>query len=70
MAEKNSPTEKTAMRPFVITRAFDAPRELVWKAWTERQTFDTNHDGMRMGWTGTLDQRAHYLSKATAGGNR
>ncbi|HEX4342172.1 MAG TPA: SRPBCC family protein, partial [Verrucomicrobiae bacterium] len=22
--------------PFVITRTFDAPRELVWKAWTER----------------------------------
>src|SRR4051812_23002306 len=25
-----------ADRPFVISRAFDAPRELVWKAWTER----------------------------------
>lgn len=23
-------------RPFVISRTFDAPRELVWKAWTER----------------------------------
>jgi uncharacterized protein YndB with AHSA1/START domain len=23
--------------PFVITRTFDAPRELVWKAWTERE---------------------------------
>ena len=23
--------------PFVISRTFDAPRELVWKAWTERK---------------------------------
>ena len=24
-------------RPFIITRVFDAPRDLVWKAWTERE---------------------------------
>jgi len=31
MATENSPaTEK----PLVITRFFDAPRKLVWKAWT------------------------------------
>ena len=24
-------------RPFIITRTFDAPRALVWKAWTERE---------------------------------
>jgi len=23
-------------RPFVISRAFDWPRERLWKAWTER----------------------------------
>ncbi len=28
---------KTAEKPFVISRTFDAPRELVWKAWTERE---------------------------------
>lgn len=28
--------QKAGVRPFVITRTFDAPRELVWKAWTER----------------------------------
>ena len=27
----------TAAREFVITRDFDAPRDLVWKAWTERE---------------------------------
>jgi uncharacterized protein YndB with AHSA1/START domain len=27
------PTES----PFVISRVFDSPRELVWKAWTERE---------------------------------
>jgi uncharacterized protein YndB with AHSA1/START domain len=28
--------EQSVERPFVISRTFDAPRELVWKAWTER----------------------------------
>jgi uncharacterized protein YndB with AHSA1/START domain len=31
----NAPTQ-TAERELVITRVFDAPRELVWKAWTDR----------------------------------
>lgn len=30
---------------------------------SERQTFDGSHDGMRMGWTGTLDQLAAYLAQ-------
>jgi uncharacterized protein YndB with AHSA1/START domain len=30
----------------------------------ERKTFDTNHDSMRMGWTGSLDQLDAYLAKA------
>jgi uncharacterized protein YndB with AHSA1/START domain len=29
----------------------------------EQKTFDTNHDSMRMGWGGTLDQLASYLTK-------
>jgi uncharacterized protein YndB with AHSA1/START domain len=29
----------------------------------EQRTFDTNHNSMRMGWTGTLDQLAAYLAK-------
>ena len=29
----------------------------------ERKTFDTSHDGMRQGWTGTMDQLAAYLAK-------
>ncbi len=28
---------KSIVQPFVITREFSAPRELVWKAWTERE---------------------------------
>jgi len=28
---------QTIERPFVIARTFDAPRGLVWKAWTERE---------------------------------
>ena len=33
MAAKSGDTEK----PFVITRVFDAPRDLVWEAWTDRE---------------------------------
>jgi uncharacterized protein YndB with AHSA1/START domain len=29
---------KTMSQPFVISRVFAAPRELVWKAWTERES--------------------------------
>ncbi|MEA2712037.1 MAG: hypothetical protein QOF78_4638 [Phycisphaerales bacterium] len=32
----NMGSDSTADKPFVISRTFDAPRELVWKAWTER----------------------------------
>jgi uncharacterized protein YndB with AHSA1/START domain len=35
MSTPNHPAEKTAAQPFVITREFAAPRELVWQAWTE-----------------------------------
>ncbi len=30
----------------------------------EKRTFDSSHDGMRQGWTGTMDQLAEYLPKA------
>jgi uncharacterized protein YndB with AHSA1/START domain len=28
---------ESPVKPFVISRTFDAPREKVWKAWTERE---------------------------------
>jgi uncharacterized protein YndB with AHSA1/START domain len=31
---------------------------------TERQTFDTNHESMQGGWTGTFNQLAEYLARA------
>ena len=31
-----TPTVETTIEPFVISRTFDAPRQLVWQAWTER----------------------------------
>ena len=37
MAERSDAPTKTAERQLVITRLFDARRELVWKAWTERE---------------------------------
>jgi uncharacterized protein YndB with AHSA1/START domain len=39
MAAKNSPTTQPAEPGLVITRVFDAPRELVWKAWTQPEHF-------------------------------
>ena len=35
MTTLNSPTIKTADQGIIIERIIDAPRELVWKAWTE-----------------------------------
>ena len=35
MAAKNSPNSQTKQRELVITRIFEAPRSLVFKAWTE-----------------------------------
>ncbi len=32
---------------------------------SERNTFDTSHEGMTQGWTGTFDQLAEYLAKAS-----
>jgi uncharacterized protein YndB with AHSA1/START domain len=37
MAERTDAPTTTAERELVITRVFDAPRELVWKAWTDRE---------------------------------
>ena len=39
MPSKNVPPAKESVtdREFVISRVFDAPRELVWRAWTEPQ---------------------------------
>src|SRR6266496_2994918 len=34
--EKNNPAGNPAIKPFVISRAFDVPRERMWKAWMER----------------------------------
>ncbi len=35
MSAKSNPTGKPAQEGLVITRIFDAPRELVWRAWTD-----------------------------------
>jgi uncharacterized protein YndB with AHSA1/START domain len=39
MAERSKTTTKETGSELVITRTFDAPRELVWKAWTEPERF-------------------------------
>jgi len=31
--QKNNPNQDTSDREIVVTRVFDAPRELVFKAW-------------------------------------
>lgn len=37
MTQKNNPVPDTSDREIVISRVVDAPRELVWQAWTEPQ---------------------------------
>jgi uncharacterized protein YndB with AHSA1/START domain len=72
MSTQNNPAPEPAQRPFIISRAFDAPRELVWKAWT---------DSAHMKWWGPkgvtierpkLDLRPgglfHYCMKTPDGG--
>ena len=39
MTDHRSIRTKTDAQELVITRIFDAPRELVWKAWTEPERF-------------------------------
>jgi uncharacterized protein YndB with AHSA1/START domain len=36
MDEKNSGTATASAQDLAINRTFDAPRDIVWKAWTER----------------------------------
>jgi len=37
MTSKNNPAPNIPNHKLVVSREFDAPRELVWKAWTEPQ---------------------------------
>ena len=34
---ERAPAKGPAQRPFIISRTFDAPRKLMWKAWSERR---------------------------------
>jgi len=54
MAERTDAPTQTAERELVITRLFDAPPELVWKAWTER--------GLVLKWLGPKDFTAEDFS--------
>lgn len=46
-------TETTAAREITLTRVFEAPRELVWRAWTEPERL--THWWGRRGWTAPLE---------------
>jgi uncharacterized protein YndB with AHSA1/START domain len=37
-ATPNKPASATGTKPFIISRIFDAPRALVWKAWADADT--------------------------------
>ena len=54
MAAGNNLATESADRLLVITRIFDAPRELVWKAWTEPERMVKWH-GPR-GFTSTIER--------------
>ena len=74
MAEaSSSPVIEKGERELVMTRVFDAPRELVWKAWTEPERL-AQWWGPR-GWTTTnyaMDVRPggvwHYCMRGPDGG--
>jgi uncharacterized protein YndB with AHSA1/START domain len=55
---RNTPTKDAADRELVITRVFDAPRELLWKAWTEPERLKFWWAPKGSTWvSGTLDLR-------------
>jgi len=43
MAMAKSEAKQVGEFEFVISRVFDAPRDLVWKAWTEPERLDVAH---------------------------
>jgi uncharacterized protein YndB with AHSA1/START domain len=47
----NATTHKPTERPFIISRTFNAPRDLVWKAWTDSQ---------HMSWWGPKGVTIHH----------
>jgi uncharacterized protein YndB with AHSA1/START domain len=53
VAARNSPIVAPAERELVITRIFDAPRELVFKAWTD--------PAVAKGWFGPKDHPATHM---------
>jgi uncharacterized protein YndB with AHSA1/START domain len=73
MSENRKTSKEVTGTPFVITRTFDAPRERVWKAWTERdrlmQWFGPRGFTMAVA---TLDLRPggsfHYCLRSPDGG--
>ena len=78
MAERNHPAREPAERGLVITRVFDAPRDLVFKAWTEPERvmrwwgpngFTTpfcasERDMCQQGWAESFGRLAESLAKA------
>lgn len=54
MIGETESTRRSAGGELVVTRIFDAPRELVWKAWTDPQHF--------MRWWGPKDFTAPYCT--------
>ena len=53
---------KTAERALVVQRVFDAPRDLVWKAWTE--------SAHAMNWWGPRDHPARHIEVDARVGGR
>jgi uncharacterized protein YndB with AHSA1/START domain len=68
MTKGDDPDAWKTGRGFVVERVFDAPRGLVFKAWTEperlKRWWGPDGDGTRQGWTEMLDGLAEYLAKA------
>lgn len=56
-AEKNKPADGTSDREITLTRVFDAPRALVWEAWTDPKHVD-HWMGPRGYLTRTLEMNA------------
>ena len=55
---KNNLVGERGKQEIIITRVFDAPRELVWKAWTDPEHFQR--------WWGPKDYTVHFARWTSA----
>ncbi len=61
MTPNNSADSDTTEREIVISRILNAPRDLVWEAWTNPERIVFSHGGGKQGGNQTLERYSAYV---------